>query len=110
MEKSGSKPVSPNRSTAPKRGAEIFKPTKVKVLLVTFRFNDLDLEDETEDLRRCFESLGYDVDEHNIRSLPGLKEKLENFLYEPPPSTSLHIIYYHGHGGIIDQNKLRLAR
>ncbi|KIW77311.1 hypothetical protein Z517_09757 [Fonsecaea pedrosoi CBS 271.37] len=90
----------------------MFRPERVKVLLLTFSFNDLDLHKQTRKIHGDFESLGYEVQDYNINMsdpLSGLKTHLSEFLVKPDQShPTLHIIYYHGHGGIVDKNKLRL--
>ncbi|KAH0829545.1 hypothetical protein FOPE_10595 [Fonsecaea pedrosoi] len=90
----------------------MFRPERVKVLLLTFDFNDLDLHKQTKKIHGDFESLGYEVQDYNINMsdpLSGLKTHLSEFLVKPDPShPTLHIIYYHGHGGIVDTNKLQL--
>ncbi|OAG35450.1 hypothetical protein AYO21_10400 [Fonsecaea monophora] len=104
-----------HKSTAheARKGAqEMFWPERVKVLLLTFDFNDLDLHKQTKKIHGDFESLGYEVQDYNINMsdpLSGLKTHLSEFLVKPDPShPTLHIIYYHGHGGIVDTNKLQL--
>lgn len=85
---------------------------RVEVLLLTFEFTDLNLSEETEEVRRAFESLGYTVTRYKIkmkRSLLRLRRILEVFLAKGNNETLL-IIYYHGHGGLAEGNKFAFAR
>jgi hypothetical protein len=82
----------------------------VKVLLLTFKFNDLDLTKETSDVEKTFSDLGYSTDSYEIESEEGLKSKLENFFeLKRGTDNELRIIYYHGHGGH-NRNKFKMVR
>lgn len=84
----------------------------VKVLLLTFQFNDLNLEDETGRVEAAFKAVGYEVKPCTIMmedSLSNLQRELETFLACEDESTLL-IIYYHGHGGLLEDNKFTLTR
>ena len=85
--------------------------TTVKVLILTFKFNDLELEAETKGVEEAFVNAGYEVDKpYEIEmdnSLDKLKMRLRNFLpYNNKDEDTLYIIYYHGHGGIIREEKM----
>ncbi|KAK6384364.1 hypothetical protein LTS17_001927 [Exophiala oligosperma] len=85
--------------------------TAVEVLLLTFQFTDLGrgLREETAQVKNTFQSLGYTVRRYNIKmrnSMPRLQTALETFLegYKRNETTLL-IIYYHGHGGPVENNR-----
>ena len=82
----------------------------VKVLILTFKFNDLELEDETKGVNEAFDEAGYVVEEpYEIemdKSLNKLKTRLRNFLPDKKVEDTLYIIYYHGHGGIIREETM----
>ncbi|KAF3765779.1 hypothetical protein M406DRAFT_356050 [Cryphonectria parasitica EP155] len=76
----------------------------VRVLLLTFEFNDLYLDQETQDVQAAFERLNYDVESYNIpmlRSQRCVQKRVASFLQEGDMDT-LTIIYYHGHGAFDD--------
>jgi hypothetical protein len=86
-----------------KDGKPIFAYKAVKVLILTFEFQDLDLEEETTEVENAFGLLNYDVEKYAIKMvtpLEQLKKKLERFFFNPKSIKTLHIIYYHGHGGL----------
>lgn len=85
---------------------------KVKVLVLTFGYSDINLKNETKKIVKLFEGLKYEVDKFTIpmgKSLEKLRGELENFL-APTEANTLLIIYYHGHGGIEADRTLFLAR
>ena len=76
--------------------------TRVKVLILTFKFNDLKLDSETSDVQKSFRRLGYEVIQYDIEmSNPSekLKKELQRLLKAEEIMDNLLIIYYHGHGG-----------
>jgi len=93
---------------------DLLVPTDVRVLILAFEFNDLDLGGEIQNVRTCFERLGYRVDDYMIpmvESSDVLQERLETFLnpqdghehdgHEAETPRILHIIHYMGHAGSI---------
>lgn len=91
---------------------------RVMVLLLTFEFQDLALDKETEDIEEEFKRLGYNVDPpYNIpmrRSQRSLQKRMAEFLGRGDPDTpTLMIVYYHGHGGFYsgeDWSGLEMSR
>ena len=82
----------------------------VKVLILTFKFNDLKLKAETKAVQDAFVNAGYVVDEpYEIemdKSLEKLEKRLRNFLaYKNKDEDTLYIVYYHGHGGVITEER-----
>ncbi|KAK3366650.1 hypothetical protein B0T24DRAFT_722635 [Lasiosphaeria ovina] len=72
-----------------------------KVLILTFELYDLDIN---EDIWHVFESMGYQVERYGIPvvdSTRQLNARLRQFM-ESKYSDSLFIIYYNGHGCIVD--------
>ncbi|KAF2803055.1 uncharacterized protein BDZ99DRAFT_526801 [Mytilinidion resinicola] len=83
---------------------------KVKVMLFTFEFSELSLKNETRNVTRAFESLGYEVLLRQIKmdnALDNVKEQLKEFLN--PQNDTLFIVHYNGHGGITENNMLSLV-
>ena len=99
----------PNKSSRAAGTAEKDYKT-VKVLILTFKFNDLELEEETEGVQKAFNTAGYVVDEpYEIemdKPLDKLKTRLRDFLPNNKVEDTLYIIYYHGHGGIIREERM----
>lgn len=93
----------PHKSTRA-AGTEEKDYTSVKVLILNFKFNDLDLEDEIRQVKKAFRHARYESPMHYEiemdNSLDGLDEKLRDFLPESEPENTLYIIYYNGHGGV----------
>lgn len=84
----------------------------VEVLLLTFKYTDLDLRRETGDVWAAFVSLDYTVTVYEIQmteSLEKLQVALDKFLKKGNNETLL-IIYYHGHGGLAERNRFALHR
>ncbi|EUC32005.1 hypothetical protein COCCADRAFT_6178 [Bipolaris zeicola 26-R-13] len=82
----------------------------VEVLLLTFKYTDLDLRRETGDVWAAFVSLDYTVTVYEIQmteSLEKLQVALDKFLKKGNNETLL-IIYYHGHGGLAERNRFAL--
>ncbi|KAF3153689.1 hypothetical protein TWF751_004533 [Orbilia oligospora] len=102
-------PQAPQRLTNsyPDRGY-----TLVRVLILFFEYNDLNIKPETTQFKATCESLGYEVTVYEIK-MKDSWEYLENELKELFPiraeKTELRIIYYDGHGGINDDSSLTLA-
>jgi len=89
---------------------DLLVPTDVRVLILAFEFNDLDLGVEIQNVRTCFERLGYRVTNYMIpmvESSDFLQERLETFFnpqdghehdgHEVEAPRILHIIHYMGH-------------
>jgi hypothetical protein len=101
-----------NKASTRERARSPYKEKHVKVLLLTFMFNDLNLAKETNDVRKTFDSLGYEVVPYEIEmenSKEKLCSKLEEFLNDENGS-GLRIIYYHGHGGHDEHKKFKIIR
>jgi hypothetical protein len=116
MDPQPQKPVPPERrhNKTSKRETErkTYDAKDVKVLLLTFKFNDLDLTNETHHVEQAFQSLGYEVDPYEIEiedSEDRLHFKLKEFLKDKN-SSGLRIVYYHGHGGHDTENKFEIFR
>lgn len=77
----------------------------IKALAVSFEFNDLHLDEETQLVMKTFKDLGYETEEIKIlmgeKSWQKLEPLLKTFLM-PESENTLHIIYYNGHGGASD--------
>ena len=90
--------------------------TTVKVLILTFKFNDLKLEAETKAVEGAFINAGYVVNEPYEIEMDNSSEKLEKRLRDFLPGKkkdedTLYIVYYHGHGGVIrEERTLSLER
>lgn len=78
----------------------------VNVLLLKFKFEDLQLEDEMKALEATYSGLGYDVTRHEM----GMKDewrarkvrkRLSRFLRRARNKNVLSIIHYSGHGGCV---------
>lgn len=94
------------------REAERPRYAEVHVLLLTFEYNDLDLEMETAKVRKSFSRLGYHVHRYNIKmrqTMARLQRVMSRFL-AMGNEESLLIVYYHGHGGLGEDDGLELAR
>lgn len=84
-----------------------------EVLLVRFYFHDIRMLDEEADrVTAAFSQRGFRVVPYTIPmadSESDLTSRLNSFLSSGDGET-LRIIYYHGHGGIRQENQLILAR
>ncbi|EGX52649.1 hypothetical protein AOL_s00007g432 [Orbilia oligospora ATCC 24927] len=87
--------------------------TLVRVLILFFEYNDLNIKPETTQFKATCESLGYKVTVYKITmkdSWKCLKEILDGSFPIQDRETELRIIYYNGHGGINHNSSLTLAR
>jgi len=104
-----------NKASTRERARSPYKEKHVKVLLLTFMFNDLNLVEETNDVRNAFDFLGYEVVLYEIEmedskdSEEKLCIKLKEFLKDENGS-GLRIVYYNGHGGHDEDNKFEIFR
>lgn len=78
----------------------------IKALVMSFEFNDLHLDEETQLVMKTFKDLGYETEEIKIlmgeKSWQKLEPLLKAFLM-PESENTLHIVYYNGHGGASDE-------
>ena len=84
---------------------------RVKVLILTFEYTDLDLNRETKSVVRAFKALGYKVKPLNISmDDPWMKLRPDLLQFLRWQENTLQIIYYHGHGEMIRQRITRKAQ
>ncbi|KAF3182533.1 hypothetical protein TWF225_006444 [Orbilia oligospora] len=84
----------------------------VRVLILFFEYNDLNIKPETTQFKATCESLGYEVTVYEIKmkdSWKYLEEELRKVFPIQFEKTELRIIYYDGHGGINYNSSLTLA-
>ena len=114
-----------SRRTGQGNTKEDNRKPKVSVLLLTFAYHNLgpDLEEETEAVWGAFEGLGYKVNAELINISTPLEslvteiEKLTKRIVrtgsredKKPHKDDLLIIYYHGHGVVIEPGEFAIAR
>ncbi|KAF1951962.1 hypothetical protein CC80DRAFT_508321 [Byssothecium circinans] len=100
------KPGTPNQPTLPHMVEHEDRDyTIIKVLILFFEYNDLGIAGETAKVEEAFDRLKYRVRTFEIPmvdSTTKLEERLNEFLEvkdESKANSTLHIIYYDGHGG-----------
>ena len=97
-------PLKEPHKSARAAGTEEKDYTRVKVLILNFKFNDLDLNDEIRQVKKAFHHARYESPIHYEiemdNSFAGLDGKLQDFLPKTESQNTLYIIYYNGHGGI----------